>query len=215
MFYAAERDLRKQKRRFSDSLPGKLILSPDMKVSLVKPGSSEVMEVRQISSVYPSFTQLSVEEIRSISQVGDEECDSPRFKKARVTAPNTSTQNFEPLSNPNVSADNIVRGRLSTWEDLLNRFPYMSDILRQQQDKLEKSRIPVEFVRPVEKPSIADTINTKLEVSKPLDPAISKPAFHVPENSTPPVDNGGGLLAGIDDLFGESKSRTKIKSKRR
>ena len=78
--------------------------------------------------------------------------------------------------------------------------PEVGDIVHTQKLKLEKSRVPVEFVRPVEKVDSVAALPSNTEIfPEELPVAHSTPLLT--------ASVGGGLLAGIDDLLGDKKSK--------
>ena len=90
---------------------------------------------------------------------------------------------------------------------------------------MDKTRVAAEFTRPAEKSKVEPQLPIQPDslFSKPTTQSLSATSAG-DQTSVPPTPSqplmgpgaatGGGLLAGIDDLFGDRKRTVKSKSRR-
>lgn len=196
MFFSADREFRRLKRRISEELPGSLSVSPDMKVSIGDSGFPWAKQAHFRMSAYPEFADLTLSEIRAMGDPMSPEESAPVNKKARVM------RAAEPISSQDTVIVAVPRRKsvVCTWEDLVELSPEFGDILREQQAKIDKSRLPLEFVQP-----------SKPVLSSLPEPVVKSDAFPVPVPEKPVSE---GMLAGIDEMFGSTSKSSKYKSKR-
>lgn len=238
MFFAAERELRGLKRRTLVSAPEGITVDSEMDLSLGSPPRSHNPARKSLDSVYPAFSSTNMNDLIKIADPEFVVTEQMRpFKKQRVNAPPPAHQGDldipEPMMSPNSAPMTPARVKFDSLEDLINSFPELRQLIEQQEQKRSDLRVPLEYVRPYEKPkhteaqmpSVATqpppTNSVFASLAKGTGSKTMSMSTTTPEATSTPVTPaeplpgvGGGLLAGIDDLFGDSK-RTKLKSKSR
>ena len=130
------------------------------------------------------------------------------------TITTSQLSNIPPLSSP-VTQPNPP----TEYDEILNRYPQMREKIKQHLDA-PKPTIPSEYLKdkqPVLQSSLQATFPglTKPVIEQPTQPALSEPTqsiFSTPSAQPSPV---GGLLAGIDDMFGGASTSTKKTKGRR
>ena len=226
MFFAAER-IRQTTRKVKR--PEGIVFSPEMEISVGAPETSRLPRRRSLETVYPHFASASVGDIIKLADPNyeeekEEEEERP-VKKHRVISASLPAlkgdidvaPSPEPLK---------AKKEYNNLDQLIRDFPNLERLIEAQQAKMEKWTVSREFTKPYEKPkpeqkplSISqgeffikppDSSGTQsMSTSSPPD-LTSVP----PTPSEPALGVGGGLLAGIDDIFGDRK-RTTTKSKYR
>ena len=224
MFFAAEKELNARKRR-KDMNDG-ITVEPGMVIHVGLSPSSKRPGIESLDVVYPAFSGVSMKEIIQIADPGfNEEHRPTKRQKASGPIPALSGDISVPQSPASVQMSPKSKKHYNSLDDLIRTFPALEKLIADQQMKLDTNRVPVEFVRPFKKPAPVPTASARLPSaifeSKPTDDTSG----HSMSTSTPPDLTTGaptpaepgqaaGLLAGIDDLFGESK-KSKLKSKYR
>ena len=239
MFFAAERELRGIKRRPDpDRLKG-LTVDSEMDISLGSPRRPRVSPKKSLESVYPQFSATSMNEIIKLADPDFPADEERPTKKQRSTSPPKPALGDLDIPQPIVSPTSEVKTpkqrKFDTLDDLIKTFPELQDLIHDQERRRAEQRVPVDYVRPYQKPKTVESASAAQPIvsseqttsslfgslpkdsdNKTLSMATSTPeATSTPATPAEPVPGmGGGLLAGIDDLFGDSK-RTKLKSKSR
>jgi hypothetical protein len=219
MFFAAERELQQKRGREPDKLVGGISILEDSNIYV---GSSipRSSPVNSLEVVYPEFTSSRVEDVVRIvaDHIPNEE--PPPTKKFKH-----SPDHYDESSGFSEHSESIPRrGKPpvpNSFDDLLQLFPQIETLLNTQKQKLEQKRIPDEYIRNMEKPKLpiapppaeTKTENSwqptfSVESSKPQEPPPLPTGIGAP---AAPAQQGGGLLSGIDDLFGSPKRKPRNK----
>ena len=235
MFFAAERELRGNIRRISEPMSEMLSVSSDMEISIGSPTRSRVRPRKSIDSVYPTFSEMSFKDIVQIADpdyVGDEDQKPAKRQRSAPACPLKRAEGLsvEPGTSDALPTKLALPTRYDSLDELIKTFPELQSMIAAQETRMSEARIPMEYVVDYVKPPPIESVKPSLPAaSDPVSvfssltstqttPQASTASIFssaVPSASAPePANNGGGLLAGIDDLFGDSK-KSKLKSKRR
>lgn len=178
--------------------------------------------VKALDAVYPSFSSTRIDDVVRIATEMDSINTLPPPKRTKGLTYLADAENIHLRESiPDHSAKRTITPQ--TFDDLVNLFPQLEDIFQQQQRKIQESRIPDEFIKEIEKPrerlplptleshkdqsTIWQPSLAVVDASKPLEP----PPHPTGISSTAPTQTGGGLLSGIDDLFGSPKKKNRSK----
>ena len=232
MFFAAERMARGRKRSQSNPTEEMLQWTEDNDVSVGTPPSLKAAPRRSIDGVYPSFSQMTLTDIVGIAEPEYQPPEKRSAKRPRSSADTLPIGGMVcPIGSPSVVKSLVNQPippqKYDTLEDLIKSFPELQTIIAIQESRIQHSKIPMEFVHRYEKPKPVEPVKSSLpdpsttRFFSTLPSAASSSVFPSATESktvTPPSEPteaaGGGLLAGIDDLFGGSK-KSKLKSRRR
>jgi len=217
MFFAADRAFQERKRRKSHELSGEIKLDEDNMIVIGKvrqPKNSP----KSIDAIYPDFSSKDIDDIVKVISEPDENIKPPPNKKSRTNGITASNHNSSahPL-NPSPSP----KPRMDSWDDLIKLYPHLMGVFQQQQEKLNKQTVSDEYIREVPKtkplPALpiigqADTKPSQSifqTSSSSGQPAPAPTGLGLPTAVPAPSSGGGGLLSGIDDLFGSSSGPKK------
>jgi len=223
MFFAVERELNYKRRRKSEELQGTISFSDDTGIE-VGPGQTQRSPVKELDSVYPTFTSTRLDDVvRIVTDIELNETKPPTKKQRIQNDGHEAFVEGSPLSLANKAKNRHVTPQ--SFEELVKVFPQLETILAAQKQKLEAQRVSDEYIREMEKPKAAlPQVSQTLPESKKVESGSWQPTFAVdstkPQEPPPlptglsgtvPANAGGGLLSGIDDLFGSPKKKTRSK----
>lgn len=224
MFLAAAREHRGEKRRSDTVESSDLYVDSNRELHLGSIPPSRYPMRKSIEVVYPEFASLKLADIIRIADLDIEKDDIPSLKRFRQSETISILEGDESVCSPVQSSPKPEISRISSLSELIAAFPRLQQMIDSENERQARSRIPLEFVQEYEKPtqeikpvvvkSTESTVFSNIQNTtsdlKEISAGFSTPTEPVIEVQTP----GGGLLAGIDDIFGSSK-KTKAKSSRR
>jgi hypothetical protein len=221
MFFAAERELQQKRRRETEELVGKLSVCDDASVH-VGPYETPRSPLKALDAVYPTFSSTRIDDVVRIATEMDRPVPQPPQKRRRGL---DSSMGANSASSPEHDNEKSLKRVLKpqSFDDLVNLFPQLEGILQQQQRKMHEIRIADEYIREIEKPK--QTVPLPALESQKDQSTIWQPSFAAVDAPKPkeppplptgisnvaPAQTGGGLLSGIDDLFGSPKKKTRSK----
>ena len=232
MFFAAERESRVPRKRTSGVSDDGINVNADMEISVGTPPRGLGLPRRSINSVYPAFANMSMREIIQIADpnYGEEHSAVPPKKQRQREVEPVLSELVTPVGSPKGLPPQPAKAskpKCNTLEDLIRHFPELQSIIEEQEARVRDSRIPLEYVRQSERPKVAyikpslpsseEPKPTSMFSNLPSPDTSVQPSAVISKTVTPPSEPepvGGGLLAGIDDLFGDSK-KSKLKSRKR
>jgi hypothetical protein len=208
-----------------------LITSPEMEISIRKPLRSRRPLTRRLEAVFPEFSLTSVEKvIRTVEPEYEPSPTSQLNKRQKICPPAGAHRGDEDDVALSPLSELSPRRTPSTYmslDDLIKAFPGLNELVEQEKARIDRIRVPIEYILPYKKPSHDEprppissqvisshgqTTESGTQSMSTSSPADLTSAVATP--TEPALGVGGGLLAGIDDLFGQSK-RSGIKSKYR
>lgn len=223
MFFAAERELQQKRRRKSEELRGQLSFVEDTGIAIggTLPPKSPV---RALDAVYPDFTSTRTDDVIRIVSDIEALADKPATKKQKTSDGRSQMDRVSSFISHQKSKNTHVTPQ--SFDELVKLFPQLQTILDEQQHKLESRRVADQYIHEVEKPKLTlPQAPQETTVSKKEETGTWQPNFAV--DSTKPLELpphptgiggsvtaanvGGGLLSGIDDLFGSPKKKTRSK----
>ena len=237
MFYSADKEWKRPKRRASWKRQSNLLVSDEMEIGLenLDRNWAKDTQSKSLEMAYPDFSGLSESEILDIAEHFEAGQSSPQAKRLRTSA-SPKPDNEIPSSNTDMGASSVRSDQVLafTWEQLIQLAPEIEQFFQEQQTKLRQSKVSLEFVHEIPKNerkpifSLPATTNSASDSNMPSRPSIANsffamdPTLGQTENRAPvggkPSDYaeqaGSSLLAGIDDLFGDKKKGTRPKPKR-
>lgn len=227
MFFAAERQERSSTRRAREAADEGIILSPGMEISIGAPFKSRQPEKRHLNSVYPEFTSISTKELIKIADPTCEilEREERTAKKRKLALPLPALRgDVDVLPGPeSVKPSPKAPKRYANLDEMVRDFPDIANIIAEQEARLERARVPLEYAVPYKKPlpekpepifpalpsAVTEESGSKtMSTSSPPDLTSVAPTPAEPATAT----GGSGLLAGIEAELGEETKR-KLKPK--